>query len=249
VFGENDGVRASGLTRRVFLCAWLPLIALSYFGTLSIAAWFSTQAYNWRRKAISQLLYPSYDPRFHYLASLGVALTGLLMLPLADYIHVRLSKVSSGIVNAGSFALGLGAMSLILAGLIVSHPAHGTSIFPRLHEILARTAAFALGSAMILLWVCAAKGYLRSPGRTPQWRWILVSWSLVTLPALTVVVLRAMAAAHLSWSNPLYQKLEDRELWHLGLGEWLGSGAVFLFLLSAACFCRNSGSLTGIMPK
>jgi hypothetical protein len=232
---SSIAARAGGtLTKPLLLRVWLPLIALSYFGTLTIAARLSLQAYNWRTKAISKLLYPGYDPKFHQVASLGVALTGLLMLPFVDYIRRKLRPVAPKIVDTGAFALGLGAIGLTLAGLIISHPLRGTSAFPRLHEILARTAAFALGAGIVLLWVCAAKGYLAS--RTSERRWLLVSWSFVTLPALSVVGLRAAAAAHLGWSNPLYQKLENRALWHLGLWEWLGSAAVFLFLFSAALF-------------
>ena len=224
------------LTRRLLLSVWLPLIALSYFGTLTMAARLSPQVYDWRRKAISRLLYPGYDPKFHLVASLGVAVTGLLMLPIADYIRRRLRQVAPRIVDAGAFALAVGAIGLILAGLIVSHPFHGTSAFPRLHEMLARMAALALGAGIIVLWACVVKAQHSSSTRNSQWRWLQVSWSIVTLPALSVVVLRVVAGAHLDWSNPLYQKLENRALWPLGLWEWLGSAAVFLFLLSAALF-------------
>ncbi len=233
---------ARNLTGRVFLFVWLSLMGLFYFGTLAIAAWFSPEPYNWRRKAISKLLYPGYDPRFHHIASLGVALAGLLMLPFAGYIRRRLRVVSARAVDVGAFALGLGAVGLILAGLIVSHPANGTSAFPHLHEILARTAAFALGAGMIVLWGCAAKGYLASSARSHECGWLLVSWSLVTLPALSIALLRAAVGAHLDWSNPIYRKLEDRALWHLGFWEWLGSAAVFLFLLSAALCLPESDS-------
>ena len=224
------------LTKRFLLRVWLPLIALSYFGTLTIAARLSPQAYNWRRKAISKLLYPGYDPKFHHVASFGVAVTGLMMIPLADYIRRKLRQVEPRIVDAGAFALGLGAIGLILAGVITSHPLHGNSAYPRLHEILARAAAVALGAAMVVLWACAARGYHTSSTRTSEWRWLLVSWSVLTLPALSVVALRAAAGAHLSWSNPLYQRLQNRSLWPLGIWEWLGSAAVFLFLLSAVLF-------------
>jgi hypothetical protein len=224
------------LSRRFLLFVWLPLLGLSYFGSLTIAASFSAQNYDWRRKAISKLLYPGYDPEFHYMASLGVALAGLLMLPLAGYIRRKLREVSARVVNAGAFALGFGAIALLLAGLIVSHPAHGRSAFPWLHEILARTAAFALGAGMIALWAGAAKGYLTSPPRRRELGWLLLSWSLITLPALSIALLRAAAGAHLDWSNPIYQTLENRALWQLGFWEWAGSAAVFLFLFSAALF-------------
>jgi Protein of unknown function (DUF998) len=233
---------AGNLTRRVLLFVWLPLIAFSYFGTLTLAARLSPRAYNWRDSAISKLLYPVYDPQFHYVASFGVALAGLLMLPFAGYIRRKLRKVSARAVDVGAFAFGLGAIGLILASLIVSHPAHGISAFPRLHETLARIAAFAFGAGMTVLWACAAKAYLASSRRRREWRGLLVSWSLVTLPALAVALSRAVVGAHLDWLNPVYQRLENRALWHLGFWEWLGSAAIFLFLLSAALFLPDCDS-------
>jgi hypothetical protein len=191
--------------------------------------------------SILKLLYPVYDPQFHYVASLGVALAGLLMLPFAGYIRRKLYRVSARAVDVGTFAFGLGAIGLILASLIVSHPAHGTSAFPRLHEMLARMAAFAFGTGMTVFWACAAKGYRASSTRSREWRGLLVCWSLVTLPALAVVLLRAAVGAHL-WLIPIYQKLEARALWHLGFWEWLGSAAIFLFLLSAALFLPDYDS-------
>jgi len=230
------------LPRGVVLFVWLPLIGLSYFGTLTIAAWFSPQAYSWRGSAISKLLYPGYDPGLHYIASLGVAVTGLLIAPLAGYIRRRLRRVSAMAADAGAFALKLGAIALVLAGLIVSHPAHGASAFPRLHEILARTAALGLGASIIAFWVCAAKGYLAAATGSLEWRRLLVSWSLIALPGLSIALLRAAVGAHMDWSNPIYRKLEDRALWHLAFWEWLGSAAVFLFLLSAVLYLPESDS-------
>lgn len=224
------------MTRNILLFVWLPLIWLSYFGTLAMAAWFSPEGYDWRRQAISKLLYPANDPEFHSIASLGIALTGLLMIPLVGYIRTRLRSVSAISVDAGTSAFAIGAIYLILAGVIVSHPATGTSPFPKLHEILARIAAVALGAGMLVLWGCAARGYFGSPKKAHRWRWLLVCWSLLTLPALLVVILRSAAGARLDWSNPVYRALENRSLWHLGFWEWLGSAAVFLFLLSAALF-------------
>jgi hypothetical protein len=229
------------LCRRVLLFVCLPLIGLSYFGTLTIAAWMSSQPYDWRYKAMSKLLYPAYDPSFHYVASLGVALTGILILPFAGYIRRELSCVSVKGANVGSCTLALGAISLMLTGLIVSHPVHRISAFPWLHEALARLAACALAAGIVVLWTCAAKGY--HSNRNPQWRWLLVSWSMLTLPAVAIGVMRAAVGARLDWQNPIYQELSNRALWHLGFWEWLGSAAVFLFLLCALLFLPESSRI------
>ncbi len=236
---RSAGLFSGGLTRNILLFLWLPLIGLSYFGTLAIAAWFSPEVYNWRHQAISRLLYPGSDPEFHSIASLGIAFTGLMMIPLVGYIRTRLRGVSASMVDAGASAFGSGAIYLVLAGLIVSHPASGISPFPKLHEILARTAAFALGAGMLVLWGSAARGYFGSSKRAHQWRWLLVCWTLLTLPAFLIVILRLAAGARFDWSNPLYRALENRSLWHLGFWEWVGSAAVFLFLLSGALFLQD----------
>jgi hypothetical protein len=227
---------SGNLARRVVLFALLPLIWFSYFGTLTIAAWFSPETYDWRRKAISKLLYPRDDPEFHSIASLGIALTGLMMIPFAGYIRRRLRSVSATTTDIGISAFGLGAICLILAGLIVSHPYQETSTYPRLHEMLARGSALALGVSMLVLWASALKGYLASSGKTSRWRWLLISWSLVTLPAIFVIVLRLVAHLRLEWSNPIYRLLQNPRVWHLGFWEWIGSAAVFLFLLCSALF-------------
>lgn len=232
-------ILTGNLTRTVVLLVLLPLIGLSYFGTLATAARFTREPYDWRRQAISRLLYPGHDPMFHSIASCGIALTGLLLIPFAGYIRRRLRDVAARTVDAGAAAFYLGAIYLLLAGLVVSHP-HGTPAFPRLHEILARTAAFAFGAGMILLWGCAAKAYFASLAGTHRWRRLFVSWSLLTLPAILIALLRVAAGARLEWPNPLYQALENRSLWHLGFWEWIGSAAVFLFLLSAALFLPES---------
>jgi hypothetical protein len=144
---------------------------------------------------------PGYDPGLHYIASLGVEVTGLLIVPLAGYIRRRLRRVSAMAADAGAFAFELGAIGLVLAGMIVSHPIHSMSAFRRLHEMLARTAAFGLGTGIIVFWLCAAKGYLAGAGSSLEWGRLLVSWSLIALPALSIALLRAAVSAHIDWSD------------------------------------------------
>ncbi len=228
---------SGNLPRKALLCVLLPLIGFSYFGTLAIAAWLSPQAYDWRHKAISKLLYPRNDPVLHSVASLGIASAGLLMIPFAGYMSRRLRGVSPFGAATGAAAFASGALLLVLAGLIVSHPDRGTSDFPRLHEMLARGAAAAIGAGMLMLWACALKAYFTSSAtNTFQWFWLLGSWSPLTLAAILVIFLRLAAAAHFAWSNPVYLAIENPRVWHLGFWEWIGSAAVFLFLASAALF-------------
>jgi hypothetical protein len=226
-----------GPPRRSLLNLLLPAIFVIFFGGLSTAVKLSPRAYDWRRQSISWLLYPYNDPNFHVIASLAVAATGLLMVPCAAYIRAQLTSTSMTFTNLGALLLSLGAVLLILAGLIVSHPYTGTASFPRLHETLARGAALALGMGMVMLWLSAIRIWFTS---RLDWalhlRALLIAWTLLIAPAIAVVSLRLLARAERGRSSGMLGAIANRHLWHLGFWEWTGAGAVFLFLLSSALF-------------
>ncbi|MBV8360774.1 MAG: hypothetical protein JO189_22985 [Deltaproteobacteria bacterium] len=228
---------SKGPKRQNLLNALIPAIFVVYFGCLAAAIRLSPEAYDWRRKSISWLLYPRNDPSFHFFASLAVAITGLLMVPFAAYIRARLRSASIIFTNLGALTLNLGALLLILAGLIVSHPYAGKARFPWLHETLARGAAFALGIGMLMLWLSAIRTWFTSSTKGAlRLRTLVIAWSLLLIPAILVIVLRLLAYAARGWSSAVFWAIENRNLWHLGFWEWIGSGAVFLFLLSSALF-------------
>ena len=215
------------LTKRTLLFALIPVMFVSYFGTLGLAVLLFPGPYDWRDKSISTLLYPRNNPEFHFLASIGIAVTGLLMIPFAGYINRRLRIVSRVAANAGTTAFAGGIICLILAGLIVSHPLHGRSSVPRLHSILARIAALGIGVGMIVFDACAVRGYFnRAMGKKLYRRSLLVLWSLATLPAILAVVLGLVIQAR---------------VWHLGFWEWTGSAAAFLFLVSSVWLLPERG--------
>ena len=176
-------------TRKTLLFALVPLMFVSYFGTLGLAVFLFPGTYDWSHKSISTLLYPRNNPEFHFMASIGIAITGLLMIPFAGYINRRLRIASPLAANAGTIAFVGGIICLILAGLIVSHPLYGKSSVPRLHSILARSAAIGIGVGMVVFDACAAKGYFnRANGKKPYRRSLLILWSLAILPVILAVV-------------------------------------------------------------
>jgi hypothetical protein len=147
------------------------------------------------------------------------------MVPFAAYIRMRLGGASIILTNFGALMLGLGALLLIFAGLIVSHPYAGNARFPWLHEALARCAALALGMGMLMLWLSAIKKWFASSATGAlRLQRLLITWSLLLIPAILVVALRLLAYAARGWSNGVLQIIERRSLWHLGFWEWIGSG-------------------------
>jgi hypothetical protein len=228
---------SSGPKRQNLLNFLVPAIFVIYFGSLAVAIRLSPASYDWRRKSISWLLYPHNDPTFHLFASSAIAISGLLIVPFAIYLRGRLRSASATLTNLGVLILSLGAFLLILAGLIVSHPYTGTVSFPRLHEMLARGAAVALGTGMLILWIVVLKTWFTSSTKSGlRLQRLLIAWSLLLIPAILVLALRILAYAAREWSISVFRTIASRSLWHLGFWEWIGSGAVFLFLLSSALF-------------
>lgn len=229
-----------GQLKRSVLVFWLiPLIFLSFFGSLGAAAVLYPGKYDWRASVISDLLSPRHNPGFHSLASVGLALSALLTMPFAGYLHSRLRLASRLGAGIGAAAFGAGLIALILAGLIVSPHFAPLAAIPRLHEMLGRTSAAGLGIGMLLFCWCALKGQRALPdGRRLYQRRLLVCWVLLTLPPLFGAVasesLWLISQAHLPWSYPINQALKTTLLWHLAFWEWIGAAAVFLFLLTSA---------------
>src|SRR5271165_975132 len=246
-FGGLFNFFSGNLTRMTLLFVVVPLIFLSYFGTLVFAISRFPEAYDWRDSVISHHISPRNNPEFHSVPSFGMAITGLLMIPFARYINWRLRVASQLGANIGTFAFGSGVIWLILAGLIVSQRHHGTSSLPTLHEMCARRAALGIGTGLLAFCACALKGYfIPAIGKKPYQRRLLISWILVTLvPILGVVLsecLWLIMRAHLPWSFQIDLMLKNALFWHLAFREWIGSAAVFLFLLSSALFLPEKTS-------
>jgi hypothetical protein len=155
------------------------------------------------------------------------------MIPFVGYITGRLRLNSPVTASIGALVFCVGAISLSLAGVIVWQP---------FHEPIARSAGICLGLGTLVFYLCTLQNFShsRDERRTPLR--LFVAWSLIVPPALLISLIRLMAGAHFRWSSPLYQRLEDRSLWHLGFWEWIISAAIFLFLLEAALFLPEQQS-------
>jgi len=232
------------LSRRMMLSALIPLIFIFYFGTLVITVFLFPRPYDWRSGVISNLLSPAHNPEFHWFASLGLSLAGLCAVPFGGYIGHRFRPVTRLWANIGATALTGGFVTFILAVVIVTRRSHPIFGMLGVHEMLARTAAVGLGIGIICFNGCALQA-ARSIVRDRYGRGLLFSWSCIALLAvvsiagsLCTVLLPKFGVFGLS---PGYRLLRLSPLWHLAFWEWIGSAAVFFFLVSAAWLLpRNS---------
>jgi hypothetical protein len=225
----------------MLLCAQIPLILICYFGTITFTALALQESYDWRSSAISYLLSPRHDPGYHWIASLGLSLSGFLGIPFGGYIRHRLRPVSRPGANIGMSVLMTGFVALILAATIVTRRTHHVIGKFGIHEILARISALALGTGIVCFCWCVLRELFNDrTDRRPHIACLAFTWSmLIFLPlfaALTCGVCAFIPRAGVPWLLPLYEAVRHSPLWKLAFWEWTGSIAVFLFLLSAAVF-------------
>lgn len=232
------------LSRRAVLHVFLPLILLSYFGTLAVAALLFPEPYDWRYRVVSNLLSPRDDPRWYRIPSIGIAMAGVLMLPLAAYLEARLRPAALHWARFARWMLSSGTVLLILAALVVPQHVHLVLGLRRLHEALSRTSAICFGFGMLACCVCAWRD--RAGARTLDAR-LLPAWcALTVLPIMGILVSEALLLAvrvFPGWGAPVKQSLRHSVLWHLGFWEWTGSAAVFVFLVLSVCWLPASPPL------
>jgi hypothetical protein len=236
------------LPQRTVLSTLVPLIFVFYFGTLLFAIWVFPGDYDWRSSVISNLLSPRHNPEFHWFASLGLSLTGLLSIPFGGYIGNRLRPASRLGANIGMTFFTGGFVVLSLAAVIVTRRSHPIVGILGIHEILARTSALGLGVGIICFSWCAWRGC--SIDRKLYSRKLVFSWSALTFLALLAVAgsigSLLIPRSGTSQLSSVYQLLKHSPFWHLAFWEWIGSVAVFLFLMSAALFLPKG--LEGSVP-
>lgn len=220
-----------GALRWVFL----PLILLTFFGSLIVAAWYFPGPYDWRTRVISNLLSPRDDPQFYRVPSIGIAVAGLLMLPLAAYFEERTRAISRRLARTGRWCLSVAIGLLICAAIVV--PQHVKPVFglTRLHEAFARTSAIFFGMAMLAFCACAWKDRRASPGRLD--RRLLPLWCCLTLLPISGILLSEallfVAQKSPTWGPRVMQAMHHSVFWHLAFWEWAGSTAIFLFFVFA----------------
>ncbi|HEV7404764.1 MAG TPA: hypothetical protein VGO11_17615 [Chthoniobacteraceae bacterium] len=233
-------------SRQALLRGFLPLILLSYFGTLGLAALLFPAPYDWRYRVVSNLLSPRDDPHWYRIPSIGIAVAGVLMLPLAAYLEARLRPVAPRWARLARGLLSGGIVLLILAALVVPQHVRPVLGLPRLHEMLSRTSAICFGLGMLACCVCAWCDRKRARILDPR---LLPAWcALSLLPIAGILVSEALLFAvrlFPVWGAPVKASLRHSVVWHLGFWEWIGSAAVFAFLVIATWYLPAEESSVG----
>ena len=226
---------AGNVSRNTLLTKLLPLSFITLFSTLFIAAQHFPEEYDWRRRVISHLISPRYNPEGYLLPSIGLAVAALLALPLAGYAEQRLHGVAPKLSRWAGVGLGLGIFLMVSVALPFNVPSMPASVH-WVHEALARTAAVAVIAGMICCCLCGLKDRFR--GEKTLSRLMVMSWtSLTLLPFVCGIlagILKICRKANVGWAVDLRAQLKQTVIWQLAFWEWVGVLAFILFMLTAA---------------
>ena len=122
-----------------------PLSILVFAGFMGIS-WILFPNYNWTQMDISNLGHPELNPLGWIFWSIGLTLTGIIMLSITGYIKRRLIPIFNIHAKIGTFFYYLSAIGMIFLGLI---PQFEGDIFKILHYMFA---GFAFGGLYLGTW-------------------------------------------------------------------------------------------------
>ncbi|MGA2137977.1 MAG: hypothetical protein ABSH14_03865 [Verrucomicrobiia bacterium] len=129
--------------------------------------------------------------------------------------------------------------------MITSHPAEGRATVPQLHAALARVAGIGLGLGMVLFESHALRSRRRAGGELSSRRLVLW-WGWLTWPGIVVMVFMLVLRLHLPVFEPLARALKHSAAWKLGFWEWIGSAAIYGFLVVSAWLLPETGKARGV---
>lgn len=226
--GERFSFYLAGrLAQRTLLVGILPAVFVSYFAALALAIVLSPDPHDWYSATISKLAFhPKNHPGYGcaWIASGGLALTGLLIMPFGGYLGRRFQSAAREAARFGAGCFRAGASGCFLSGILAYR---ANSVLPGLHTFLARFCALTLSLAMFSFWFCSLKDRFQRHAEVHAHARLLFScWTLLIVVGPVAALLSAIGSGH-------HDSLA-------GLYEWLASAAAYLFLLAAAALLPDT---------
>jgi hypothetical protein len=195
-----------------------------FLGTIGLAAAFFPRRYDWQHVVISSLASPRDNPYAYGIGCLGLAGTGLLLIPFASFLRERLAPFAPRITHAASGLFLLGAISLVLTAIVV--PGHYRLLgFGRSHEHLAQISSVAFCLSLPLYFAAVRT----LPSKFSKLR---LAVALVAILPLTAFVANrvALLLTYAFFSPDAYRAAKAYYWSSLALWEWTAILSIYLFL-------------------
>jgi len=165
------------------------------------------QNYDWRYRAISNLLSPRDNPDCYWIAAIGLGISGVLMLPFAGYLRHSLGMVAPRMAKVTAATFVLGIITFVCACVVFPQHTHKTLGIQRLHEFLGHSSAGFFAIGMLCGCWCASKVRAQNSAAA----WLYWSWLLVTAAPLIGLfsseTLLLLTQLEPSWAEPIRRLL------------------------------------------
>jgi hypothetical protein len=215
--------------------ALLIAFAVTFFGSLALAAISFPAGYDWRYEVMSSLSTPEENPNGYYIAATGMALSGvfvsLLGLCIRNCLHscvpTRWTDVACGFFVVGGVLLTISALAT---------PGHHEYFgVEKAHAKFAQAATFSfdLGMALTLPAVI---------GLPSSRSWVRVLAIALILIPVTIYLLCRLLLHSLAAPNSVSPLTHPTLVGNLAFWEWAGSINVLLYILLIIVALRPSPS-------
>jgi hypothetical membrane protein len=145
-----------------------PIIVLSLVGSLAIS-WMLYPNYDWTSMDISQLGHPTNNPNGWIIWEIGIAITGVIYIPITSFVRKKLLAMNGIILNIGSFLFYFAAIGMIGLGVI---PNFDDGLFLAIHRF---NAALAFGGMFLGLFFAEIPLL-----KDQKWRWKILPTGILT---------------------------------------------------------------------
>lgn len=218
-------------SKRFFVRTWYPITLVVLFAGIGLSWYFFPGPFDWRYRVISSLISQVDNPGGNRYFCLSLALTMIMLIPVAGFFRRGLESVAPGIVGFSyhSILLGFVGSSIVaLERLFFRNISSGIRSF---HEYLALTSFTGLFLGVIWFWWSAVQSHCirkRLPTSTAQ--------AIFAASALPVIGMASSQAylffnrRELGWVGPHWAKLGIPLYLSFAFWEWLACLSIFFYL-------------------
>lgn len=221
------------ISKKALVSMVIPLILAVLIGTLLYANLVYPTAFDWRYLVISKLIDEGSNPGGYLVASIGITVSGALMIPLAGYHYRRYSKICRGTSIVATIFLLLGIVGLISVGTIgqVIHT------IDKFHEILAGVGFLGLVLAGIIFYCPVIKDWRKG---SKQFNMKLATGAFIVLlfPVVGMAASQIVLAINNPWGWVSIDWIDKGApvLLSFALWEWALMGCIVVHILLMAVF-------------
>jgi hypothetical protein len=212
------------MTSRRAITRWTqPLACLLFVAGILCSLQYFPGPFDWRRKVISTLLSPRDNPEGYLWVAAGMALSGLLVLPLGRYFHGVLRQRAPLGARTVRGLLMIGGSGMVLIAAF----AHVPPALPRLHDFLALLTYCTLLPALLVIASLLVRHPEMTHLRPRHRRWVLPMLLIVVLLPIVATLWTQASVYHSHGYAPAFHDGTLPDWLNIAFWEWILSALFY----------------------